>query len=149
MWWPVYTPTMVRAKTRRQPRNKFQRQRRDPLQLPLDSWLESIREDRNALDDDLPTLLSAATDPDTNISSSQDASPGQDSTREILLDPNQASPDIAYDVSLQTEVVNADGTVSAVTQPISNDQVAQAQKVISNAIKKSKDEQEAAICDAI
>jgi superfamily II DNA helicase RecQ len=50
---------------------------------------------------------------------------------------------------LETEVINTNRIASAITQVISKAQVVEAQKIISDATKKSEDEQKTVICDAI
>jgi hypothetical protein len=52
-------------------------------------------------------------------------------------------------VSLETEVENGNGTMSMVTNVISNQAVAQAQQIISSASDKPESEQMAAICELL
>lgn len=66
--------------------------------------------------------------------------------------PLEANPTVFHigiDVHLETEVVDADVTIPAITQTISEDQVVQAQTIITQAMNKSEDEQKTAIFDAI
>jgi hypothetical protein len=142
---------MGRNRRRHAPSNGLQpRKLGVSKQLSLDPWLRSIGEASDTVNHDGLASSSSAVDNINGVAiSGQEASSSQDTTAGMLQEPNQVPPDVGSNVHLETDVINTDGTPSAVTRAISKYQVVQEQKIISDARDKSEDKQKTAICNAI
>lgn len=108
----------------------------------MDPWLKPTPEVENTVDHEgLESLLSAI--------EAEDAVPDHNIRPPAPLETCSTSFDTDEDVRLETEVVDANGTISTISQAVSKDQVRQAQRIIANAINKGEQYRKAAIYEAI